>query len=1004
MSGKSNKKVERAHIKSVGTPISMAGFIVKREGILARINAVRRREGLAGIALVTAPSGFGKTALLIQYVGQAQEDPGRCGAVLKSAAAMSFEDLRADLERTATEFNPKLHPLVAIDDAPMLTEAQGILLNALLARLVRRGFEFMISTIPSNTGLIETMEGAVRIESREMLVHANEYHDWAGMFQIAPDVDVYKLTQGIPALIVALKSLTDERRGSESLKMGVRSVYKSVLSELRRSRDAAYRLACMFLLMGKGTLADLERCGVRIHMDLLARMVRDYPVFGYEPAARSFECLEATDSETLSTIRGEIASRRPAYAVRAVKALIRSGEVDRAVALAAEHLSYVDCLGIIEQHPALLTLCGHGRFIRKAMLGAGNEAVAAAGPGVAVALLLASLTMGEYRAARAACTDLRRRANEIASSVTAEDWECACAALEIWDGCQGLSLPEVALLAGEAKTGAAACLRRYAQGYRRLVGGDGGMFEEPLQKLGAPCGAAIYVPGVFSLMFSTLSQALHGDGLVMLDVLGDMDAMAGRLHEAGLLALEVRMRSAISVVRLMAGMPVVDERAFVDAGTIAIRESDLATQLFCLCAEGWQSAAMGQVTNARFRSQQILRLSDERQGFLRSWAGLLEKVTALQNAPIISIRDEAECLELTSEEPDSSTAWVVALHLSAARFDADLSAWFSLHRACLLNRSFMPIARLAMHVLGHKADSVRRLIPAEDTERYILNDEERRRAEAPVFDVISGALDDTVLGRVDINLFGGLRVVRNGHVLTEEVWRRKKAGILAARLTLSLGSFVGRKTIMEEFWPQSEYRRARGNLYSATSGLRHAFRQDENGPQYLVTQGDGLGLNPEFVSSDTLRFDLLAREILLPHAGASAKSSVENCLRLEQIYCGPLFVPDNTDTTYFTRMRRSYQSRFIDCMLRGIDAAIEQDDTSTASWLVEATMKHAPTREDVVRHAMTVYAASGRRREIVEMYQSHLHFLSTTLHTVPEDETRALYEELVQEAKQQAFL
>ena len=148
-----------------------------------------------------------------------------------------------------------------------------------------------------------------------------------------------------------------------------------------------------------------------------------------------------------------------------------------------------------------------------------------------------------------------------------------------------------------------------------------------------------------------------------------------------------------------------------------------------------------------------------------------------------------------------------------------------------------------------------------------------------------------------------------------------------------------------------------------------------------------------------IRFDLLAREVLLKRTGTSGRQIVETCLKMEELYTGLLFVPEQGDTTFFQRMRRAYVSKFTDCMMHGIDLAIEMDDLPSASWLVEAALKQAPLREDVVRCAMRIYDLSGRRREVVELYNSHLHVLESQLHALPEEETRLLYESIITKSK-----
>ena len=103
-------------------------------------------------------------------------------------------------------------------------------------------------------------------------------------------------------------------------------------------------------------------------------------------------------------------------------------------------------------------------------------------------------------------------------------------------------------------------------------------------------------------------------------------------------------------------------------------------------------------------------------------------------------------------------------------------------------------------------------------------------------------------------------------------------------------------------------------------------------------------------------------------------------------------------------MRRRLQNKFVDCMVRGINAAIEEEDITSAAWLVEAALKQEPTREDLVRAAMMVYDLGGRRREVVELYTSHLNVLEREAQSLPDPETRKSYEAIIDRVKQRGII
>ena len=245
-------------------------------------------------------------------------------------------------------------------------------------------------------------------------------------------------------------------------------------------------------------------------------------------------------------------------------------------------------------------------------------------------------------------------------------------------------------------------------------------------------------------------------------------------------------------------------------------------------------------------------------------------------------------------------------------------------------------------------------------------------------------------------MFGAFRAERDGFPITDKMWRRKKAATLAERLALGMDAMVDRETIAMELWPHAEFNAARNNLYSTVSRLRSALGPTPDGKSCVVIQNECIGLNGDYVKTDVRLFDQLSREILGNRMGARGPHLVELCLKVEQLYAGPLYVPTGCNPTFFTRMRRIMQSKYIDCMIRGANAALEENDLQSAIWLVESGLRQETAREDMVRCAMRVYGAAGRRRDVVELYSGHMHHLREQVQGVPEPETRRLYERLVE--------
>ncbi|AEB07523.1 transcriptional regulator, SARP family [Coriobacterium glomerans PW2] len=990
-----NKK-EDCSPKSAALPMGTS-FMVARTHLVRDLIS---RGSEAGIVLICAPHGFGKTGLLLQYADEVRSDPARGAVSIMDVTGFSLEELDALLDRGEELIALSPHPLLAIDNAPCLDPPALKAFVEHLRKMRERGFEFIITCRPNNHALVRATGDSIKVSAQSLKVRPKEYAEWARTFSISSSLDVYRLTQGVPLLVASLQTVTERQEESETmLDLAVIDIYRSVLNEIQGDCGGLADLIQLMLLMGQGSIADMERCGVRVDVRDLSRIARDYPLFGFDPASREFSCINAEGS-SLRRICEQIAAMRPELVTRAARILLKADRVDRAAMLIDQHLDAERGLAILQQFPLKLALAGHATLISAIV--ARYEALPGQreiGVGALLGAYAAALTSGDIALARLTARELSRRAQRIDDEIDSADWEAACALSEMWTGCRNIELPQSPRFAAESPSlPVVARLRAHVRFQSDFLRGR----LDPADPGRVPTGASeaddLDVSSLLDLTDLLLGEVASGT----LDKLDERDqllcAMEPIVRSRRLRPLLDRLRLVVSARRMLVGLPVTDERSFADASTGAIRAGDQSTQLLCLLLEGWQDLMVGQVVNAEFRGTQVLRLADKEQKLLRSWAHLLERTAHVMNTSRVAIREEAEMLDLAENDISVAQAWANALLLSSARFDAELSAWYSLHKNKLLDPGMRLIARLAMCALGERADAMRRLIPDQLRRRYDLQNDSEPKGADPLLGVPDPSITHEV-GQLNIRLFGGFKAERNGHTLTDELWRRRKTSVLASRLVLGMGSFVSRRTLAEELWPEYDYGHARSNLYSALSMLRRAMGQRRGGPQYIITQGEGVAVNSEYVASDVMRMALLTREVLLGRSGVSGEQILEMCLKIEELYVGPLYVPDAADSAYFVRVRKAMGSRFLDCMIRGVEIAIEQEDFSSAAWMIEAALKEDRTREDVIRSAMRVYDLGGRRREAVELYQSHLYYLDHELKASPESETCAIYERIVRKSR-----
>lgn len=972
-----------------------SSYTVRRDRLMNELIAKGRK---AGIVVLYAPDGFGKTSVLLQYTQEVKSDPTRGPVRIIEADRAIGREVFMQLEVVTDELKDKPHSLIAIDNVPNLSQSETEELIDRIRSLRAMGVGVFLSCRPSNRQLIHGLGDSIKVNAQMLKVHAYEYSAWASAFSISTSLDFYQLTQGVPELVSAMQSgLYGQGDVAQMLENEIVNIYGAALVDLASlENNALFSVACLMVLMGEGNISELEACGVRLSAIDQSYLVRDYPIFGVDPADRSFTCLGTEDNARLR-LRKLVAEIRPELVVRAARILIKAGRCDTAMDLADAFLDRSAVLELAGQYGVDLALTGHGGDVCRAALGK-TEADGRASeptPDEALGIYLAAVSVSNTKLARYMASIIERAGEQAICELDPVSWKVAHAFTAACYGDSGLGLPAShAALESESSCAALDMLSAHVEIKHRLTErAKGGEILAGL-KTDKAYDCELDIAGTFVRADRMLTELFDGSYAGTDERDDEMALTLEALEARGIRALAIWVRMVLSARRLLAGMPVTDEQAFNELDRFAVRVRDNQVQLFGLILEGWQSLAEGRPVNAKFRAVQVLRLAEESIGYIRDNALLLERAAYLRNTSMVSVREEAELLDLSRTQVGGAEAWMVALHLASAGRDSDLAAWMSMNRPGILDPSYRLFARLAMHCLGEPAARIRKKLPVRELSRYSLRDDFEGEGER-LFQV--GDVEGVdVIGHIEIRMFGAFRAERDGFPITDKMWRRKKAATLAERLALGMDALVDRETLAMELWPHAEFNSARNNLYSTISRLRSALGPTPDGKSCVLIQNECIGLNGDYVKTDVRLFDQISREVLGNRTGARGPHLIELCLKIEQLYAGPLYVPNGCNPTYFLRMRRIMESKYIDCMIRGANAALEENDLQSAVWLVESGLRQETAREDMVRCAMRVYGAAGRRRDIVELYSGHMHHLREQVNGVPEPETRRLYERLVE--------
>ncbi len=234
-----------------------------------------------------------------------------------------------------------------------------------------------------------------------------------------------------------------------------------------------------------------------------------------------------------------------------------------------------------------------------------------------------------------------------------------------------------------------------------------------------------------------------------------------------------------------------------------------------------------------------------------------------------------------------------------------------------------------------------------------------------------------------ISLLGGLEIT--GAAGAESAPLTRKAKALIAYLALRCGRAQSREKLADLLWGSSPEQQARTNLRQTLSRIRKEFGAGD--ANYLVTEGDGVALDPSSVEFDVAEFETLAAE-----TGAAA---LEKAVAL---YKGDLLDGFSVKEEAFEAWVRPERER-----LRGlaIDASAKlmahYERARDAEGCIETATRLLaldPLREAAHRGLMRAYAAQDRRGTALKQFEICRKVLERELGVQPEPETQTLFREI----------
>lgn len=193
-------EVGRVHDAQWPLPMGPSFTVARTQLIREMVRSVRR----SGVVVLCAPSGFGKTALLLQFADEVRRDPGRGTARVVDAREAMLDELIVQLDTIERECAQVPHPVIAIDDLPAFEGDAAKEFVAHVRGMREQGVEFAIACTPLAGETVRLLSDSAKLTAKQLAVRPREFAEWSRVLAISSKLDVYKLTQGVPALVAAL--------------------------------------------------------------------------------------------------------------------------------------------------------------------------------------------------------------------------------------------------------------------------------------------------------------------------------------------------------------------------------------------------------------------------------------------------------------------------------------------------------------------------------------------------------------------------------------------------------------------------------------------------------------------------------------------------------------------------------------------------------------------------------------------------------------------------------
>ncbi len=384
-------KIKHENSDPKGETKRMPSRDLREPAVLAGLSTPRAFVdfSLPQLTVVCAEPGMGKTFLANRLTNNAT----RSG---KPFYRYEYQDIESELasrrvERACRNIIRRIHqtgekPLVVFDGVPGGDESDTYREAQYIQRLALAGAHVLICLRPEARQLAEALRGAVVLDGIELLYHAYDEDD-----------EAIACTGGIPMLVNAAQ--IDVNRGTAHASEG--TAYLEALSRLIADTlrptmpDEELRARLAMMILGTGTLEELQMVAGRCDVEMLQWLERDVPLLGSDAHARRFSCFGIADTNVfercLSTLQPFCADEA-GLVVRCCGLLATRGDARRSAVGSALCASEHDYISVCLTWGVTYAAIGRTKTVRDALRLASRQGVSPGSRGLLSAAAVSALS------------------------------------------------------------------------------------------------------------------------------------------------------------------------------------------------------------------------------------------------------------------------------------------------------------------------------------------------------------------------------------------------------------------------------------------------------------------------------------------------------------------------------------------------------------------------------------------------------------------------------------